>query len=84
MCTSCVEAKQMVKPFITTKEEKTTKKGQLTHMDLWGKYDITSINGNQYYLLLVDDATRYVTVYFLKKKDQAVQKIQHYLTYLHT
>jgi transposase InsO family protein len=51
-------------------------------MDLWGKYDISSIHGNQYYLLLVDDATRYVTLYFLKAKSEAGKHIKAYLTYL--
>lgn len=31
------------------------KPGKLTQMDLWGKYDIVSINSNQYYLLMLDD-----------------------------
>ncbi len=53
------------------------------HVDLWGKYNVASINVNRYYLLLVDNATCYVTVYFLKMKDQAISKIQHYFTYLH-
>jgi len=52
-------------------------------MDLWGKYDVSSINGHQYNLLLVDDATRYVTVYFLKGKHEAAQHVKNYLTYLH-
>ena len=32
---------------------------------------------------MVDDASRHVTVEFLKSKDQAAQKIKDYLTYLH-
>jgi hypothetical protein len=52
------------------------------HINLWGKYDIMSINGNQYYLLLIDDAIRYVTLKFLKAKSEAVCKIQEYMSYL--
>ena len=52
------------------------------HLDLWGKYDIASIHSNRYYLLLVDDATRYVTVEFLKSKSKAVRKIIEYLMHL--
>jgi hypothetical protein len=52
-------------------------------MDLWGKYDISSISGHQYYLLLVDNATRYVTVFFLKTKQEAVQYVKNYITHLH-
>ena len=82
-CTSCTEAKQSVKSFGTRTESTRKNKGELTHIDLWGKYDVTSINGHQYYLLLVDDATRYVTVYFLKGKHEAAQHVKNYLTYLH-
>jgi transposase InsO family protein len=51
---------------------------------VWGKYDVQSINGHQYYLLFVDDATRYTTVNFLKRKDEASSRVKEYLTYLKT
>ena len=57
-CEIWVQAKQSVKPFNGIPDRK-TKPGELTHIDLWGKYDIASINVHQYYILFVDDATRY-------------------------
>jgi len=80
-CIACTEAKQSVIPFNKTGERKTNP-GELTHIDVWGKYEVTSINGFQYYLLMVDDASRYVTVEFLKSKDQAAQKVKNYFTHL--
>ena len=59
-----------------------TEPGEITHTDLWGKYNIASINGNRYYLLLVDDTTQYVTVHFLKQKSQATQKVIEYIAHL--
>src|SRR5260370_28818294 len=47
-----------------------------------GKYDVTWIKGNQYYLLLIDDATRYVTLKFLKAKSDAAHEIQSYMSHL--
>src|SRR5713226_3233614 len=44
--------------------------------------DIASIRGNQYFLLLIDDATRYITIKFLKAKSNAAQEVQAYLTHL--
>jgi hypothetical protein len=82
-CIACTQAKQTRKPFDAKSEKPRGNKGELTHMDLWGKYNRTSINGNQYYLLLVDDATRYVTVYFLKGKHEVMQYVKEYLTHLH-
>src|SRR6266581_5738828 len=80
-CVACTEAKLFQLPYEFIPPQQ-SEPGELTHMDLWGKYDITSINGNRYYLLMVDDASRHVTVEFLKSKDQAAQKIKDYLTYL--
>lgn len=80
-CIACNKAKQSVEPFDQSSERKTDP-GYLTHMDLWGKYDTTSINGNHYYLLMVDDSTQYVTTEFLKKKSDAVLKVKEYLVQL--
>jgi len=80
-CVACTEAKLSETPYGPTLGC-LTKPGELMHMDLWGKYDVMSINRNQYYLLMVDDAMHYVTVKFLKMKDQAAQKIMDYMTYL--
>ena len=82
-CVACTEAKQHVKPFpkSITRQMKPRK---LTHIDLWGKYAIKSINSNQYYLLFVDDAKRYVTVECLKEKADSTQGVINYLTRLIT
>ena len=82
-CVACTEAKlahELYKPV----ERITRIPGNLTHIDVWGKYDIVSIQGHQYYILFVDDATRYVTVQFLKRKDEASAKVIEYLAYLRT
>ena len=80
-CVACTEAKQSVILF-NKKGDHETLPGELTHVDVWGKYEVASINGHSYYLLLVDDASCYITVQFLKSKDQAVQKIMNYITHL--
>ena len=80
-CEACTEAKQSVIPFNKTVDHD-AEPGELTHIDVWGKYSVSSINGSQYYLLMVDDTSRYVTVEFLKSKDQAAQKVKNYFTHL--
>ena len=80
-CTACTEAKQSEKPF-SVSTCCTTRPGELTHIDVWGKYDVVSINGHQYFVLMVDDVMCYITVEFLKTKDQAAQKVKDYLMYL--
>src|SRR5258708_12975359 len=80
-CTACIQAKSSVQPF-KGHHTPCAEKGEITHIDLWGKYDVTSIKGNQYYLLLIDDATRYVTLKFLKPKSNPPHHIQPYISHL--
>jgi len=63
---------------------RTTQKGELTHIDLWGKYAICLVNGNQYYLLFINNAKHYVMVEFLKEKSGAAQGVINYLSHLIT
>ena len=80
---ACTESKQTVKPFGKITERK-TEPSELTHIDLWGKYSVTSINGNNYYILFVDDTERFSTTEFLKQKGEAPQKVKEYLMHLKT
>ena len=80
-CITCTEAKLSKASYGPTSGCQ-TKPGELTHMDLWGKYNVTSIHSNQYYLLMIDDAAQYITVEFLKTKDQVAQRIMNYMIYL--
>jgi hypothetical protein len=80
-CVACTEAKQSVEPFGQHSDRK-TEPGDLTHIDLWGKYNTASINGNRYYILFIDDSGRYITTHFLKEKSEAAQKVKDYLALL--
>jgi len=42
-CETCTVANQTVKPFLTVLEKTPTKLGEVTHMDLWGKYSNPSM-----------------------------------------
>jgi len=80
-CSNCTTAKHSEKPFGLPSKQ-ISQSSKLTHADLWGKYDTTSINGCQYYLLLIDDTTQYITIRFLKAKNHAGQQIKNYFTHL--
>ncbi|KAL8134233.1 hypothetical protein AgCh_009329 [Apium graveolens] len=45
---------------------------ELVHADLCGPISPTTAGGNRYFLLLVDDYSRWMWVYMLKSKDQAL------------
>ena len=82
-CIACTKSKQTVKPFGKPTEKK-TEPGELTHINLWGKYSVKSINRNNYYILFIDDSEKFSTTEFLKQKGEASLKVKEYLTYLKT
>ncbi|GJX47204.1 retrovirus-related pol polyprotein from transposon TNT 1-94 [Tanacetum coccineum] len=53
----------------------TESKLELLHMDLCGQIRVASINGKKYILVIVDDYSRYIWVYFLRIKDEAPDMI---------
>src|SRR5882757_440372 len=82
-CMPCATAKMAHKSFPAT-TMRTTRSGALTHIDLWGKYPRQSILGHQYYILFIDDFSRYITVNFLKAKTEAITCVKNYLTFQET
>lgn len=80
-CIMCTEAKDTEAPYPKHIDQQ-TRLGELTHIDLWGKYDVQSINRHQYYALFADDASRYMTLHFLKGKHEAVQVVKDYYAHL--
>ncbi|GKD70838.1 ribonuclease H-like domain, reverse transcriptase, RNA-dependent DNA polymerase, partial [Tanacetum coccineum] len=55
-----------------------TRRLELVHGDLCGPISPLTPAGNRYFLLLVDDYTRVMWVYFLKTKDQALSMFKKF------
>ena len=48
----------------------TTKPFEIVHSDVWGPTPVISKGGFAYYVIFVDDYTRYCWIYFLKHKHE--------------
>ena len=55
-CEACIQAKQTIEPFNQISNHKTEPR-DLTHIDLWGKYQLSSTINIIYYLLMMLDIT---------------------------
>jgi len=66
LCQTCVHTKQQ-QHVIGTKASRTSMPFELIHSDLFGPIK-HSIGGTQYYIIYIDDCTRYTGVYFLITK----------------
>ncbi|GJW06180.1 integrase, catalytic region, zinc finger, CCHC-type containing protein [Tanacetum coccineum] len=53
---------------------------ELLHLDLCGPMRVASINGKRYILVIVDDNSRYIWVYFLHSKDETPEIIKKFIT----
>ncbi|CAI7886466.1 unnamed protein product [Closterium sp. NIES-54] len=68
-CLPCVEGRQRAAPHSSFPP--TTAPLQTLHMDVWGPARVSGQSRERYFLLVVDDYTRYTTVFPLCSKDQA-------------
>jgi hypothetical protein len=72
MCKHYQHRKQTRADF-KTKEYSTTKPLEIVHIDLCGPMRTKGLNGEQYFMLLIDDYTRMIGVCFLKKKSKVFE-----------
>lgn len=55
---------------------------ELVHCDIWGPYHISTISGYRYFLILVDDCTRFTWVFLLRHKSDVTFILPHFWTRL--
>ncbi|CAI7829091.1 unnamed protein product, partial [Closterium sp. NIES-53] len=68
-CLPCVEGRQRVAPH-SSSFPPTTARLQTLHMDVWGPARVSGQGREHYFLLVVDDYTRYTTVFPLRSKSE--------------
>jgi transposase InsO family protein len=55
--------------------------GELTFSDVWGPSPVLSKTGAKYIIAFIDDATRWLTVYTMKSKDEVPTYVEKYRAY---
>ena len=79
LCDACQKGKQRKTSFKSNTESSIDEALQLLHMDLFGPVNIMSISKNKYFLVIVDDFTRFSLTFFLHSKDEASQLIINHI-----
>jgi hypothetical protein len=72
VCDGCTLGKQHRKPFPQQSSFRASQGLEPVHADLCGKISPPTPGGKQYFLLVVDDHSRYMWVELLKNKDEAL------------
>ena len=70
-CNSCQLAKSHRLPFVNS-NSRALKPFELVHTDLWGPSTVNSTFSVRYFLLVIDDYSRYTWLYLLKTKDETL------------
>ncbi|CAI7771622.1 unnamed protein product [Closterium sp. NIES-54] len=68
-CLPCIEGRQRAAPH-SSSFLPTTAPLQTLHMDMWGPARVSGQDRGRYFLLVVDDYTRYTTVFPLRSKGE--------------
>ena len=75
-CETCVEAKLTRSSFQSVKRH--TEPLDLIHSDICDLKLVQTRGGNKYFIIFVDDSTKYCYVHLLKSKDDAIKKFVLY------
>lgn len=80
-CEVCARAKSKRLPFKPS-ETRSTEILQLLHTDLMGPMETPSIGHAKYLLTVIDDYSRYVFVFFLKKKSEVMENLKDFKVFI--
>lgn len=78
VCDGCLMGKQTRKVFPNKSKFSAKKVLELIHGDLCGPISPMTTSGYKYFFLLVDDFSRFMWVYFLKGKDEALHAFRKF------
>lgn len=79
VCEVCSKGKMSRKKFPNESFSTTMGVLELVHSDIMGPMEEMSPSGNRYVLTIIDDYSRYSTIYFLQQKSQAFSKIKEFI-----
>ena len=72
ICDACQFGKQVRSSFKPKNLVSTSRPLKLLHIDLFGPMDVISMGDKSYGFVIVDDFSRFIWVYFLAHKDEAL------------
>ena len=82
-CVSCQLGKQSALPF-NTSESISTDIFDLIHSDIWGPSSVSSIDGSRYFIVFVDDYSRYSWIFNMKHRSELLQVYSNFAKMVET
>ena len=80
-CQACETGKSTRLPFkVKDPQKRSNTPGAILHVDLCGPMQVDSIQGSRYAMPIVDECSRFVTIFFMSQKSQAADLILDCIT----
>ena len=77
-CESCAHGKQKRASFPKGQATRASEILEIVHSDVCGPMQGNSLGGSRYFVTFIDDKSRFTAVYFMKTKDQVLEKFKEY------
>jgi len=81
-CYTCALGKSRRQPVAKHADRLAPYAGAISHADIAGPFEVATPTGQRYALNVVDEHTRYTSVFLMTTKDQALTKFQDYAAWL--
>jgi transposase InsO family protein len=82
-CISCQLGKQPALPF-NNSESHATASFDLIHSDVWGPSPVASMSGSRYFVIFVDDFSRYTWVFLMKSRSELLDIYRNFAKMIET
>jgi transposase InsO family protein len=77
-CYGCKVGKATQLPYTRPKRERATTPGERVHLDTWGPARTAGLRGEKYMLVLIDEATEFISARLMRSKTEAAPLIKEY------
>lgn len=76
-CEECALSKAHTLPFVKSNNH-AANSFDIIHSDVWGPSRVGSLSGKYYYVVFIDDWSRYSWIYFLRQKSEVLQLFKYF------